>query len=376
MRHALYRGSDVRFGAFSLTIFQCPRHGVKSRLAPQQQRNGRIHFGLKADMKTVSVVLTLLLLAVGRGGSQETVSPSGDATIRVILLGTAGGPTFDPQRLGISTLVEAGSERLLFDAGRSLTTGMARMAINPADVTKVFLTHLHSDHIISLPELYLFPWASQGRKVALEVWGPTGTRAMFRHLQDAFAFDIHIRRDVDEKFPAEGIRVLATDIREGAVYESNGVKVTAFLVDHSPVTPAFGYRIDYRGRSVAISGDTKPSDNLVKFTSGVDLLVHDVARSKQDPALIGPPDELLPNSRQTRGQAKIIAEHHTDGTEAGKVFQRVKPKLAVFSHFGAPNPAILTLVRQNYAGPVEFGADLMTIEVGNTVKVRRFTASE
>jgi ribonuclease Z len=248
------------------------------------------------------------------------------------------------------------------------------MAINPADVTKVFLTHLHSDHIISLPELYLFPWASQGRKVPLEVRGPTGTRAMFRHLQDAFAFDIHIRRDVDEKFPADGIRVLATDIHEGAVYESNGVKVTAFLVDHSPVTPAFGYRIDYRGRSVAISGDTKPSDNLVKFTSGVDLLIHEVGRSKQDPALIGPPDELLPNSRQTRGLAKIIAEHHTDGTEAGKVFQRVKPKLAVFSH-STPNPATLTLVRQNYAGPVEFGEDLMTIEVGNNVNMRRFTAS-
>lgn len=292
--------------------------------------------------------------------------------MRVILLGTAAGPTFDAQRLGISTLVEAGSERLLFDAGRSLTTGMARMAINPSDVTKVFLTHLHSDHIISLPELYLFPWASQGRNVPLQVWGPNGTRRMFAHLQEAFAFDIRIRRDVDEKFSPDGIRVIATDIREGSVYESNGIRVTAFLVDHSPVTPAFGYRIDYQGRSIAISGDTKPSDNLVKFASGVDLLIHEVARPKQDPAFIGPPDELLPNSRQTRGRAKIIAEHHTDGVEAGRVFQRVKPKLALFSHFNVDPSATLRLVRQNYEGPVEFGEDLMTIDVGSAVSIRRF----
>jgi ribonuclease Z len=287
------------------------------------------------------------------------------------LLGTAAGPTTSPQRLGISTLVIAGPEKLLFDCGRNLTTGMARLAIDPADVTKVFLTHLHSDHIVSLPELYLFPWA-QGRTVPLQVWGPTGTRSMAKHLQDAFSFDVHIRRDVDEKFPAEGIKVTATDIREGVVYEANGVKVTAFTVDHGPVKPAFGYRVDYRGRSVALSGDTKASDNLIKFSQGVDVLIHEVGRSKQDPAFIGPPDELLPNSRLTRGQTKTIAEHHTDGAEAGRVFERVKPRLVVFSHYNAPPAAVLSLVRQSYAGSVEFGEDLMTIDIGEAVSVHRF----
>jgi ribonuclease Z len=327
-------------------------------------------------MRQMFVLMSALLLTVAyaRGESQSPVS-LGDSSMRVILLGTAGGPTFNAQRLGISTLVEAGSERLLFDAGRGVTTGMARMAINPADLTKVFLTHLHSDHVISLPELYLYPWASQGRKVPLHVWGPEGTRAMFTHIQEAFAFDIRLRRDIDEKFPADGIRVVATDVREGIVYESNGVRVTAFLVDHSPVTPAFGYRIDYRGRSVAISGDTKPSENLVKFASGVDLLIHSVGPAKDDPALLGPPDELLPNSRLTRGLAKTIAEHHTDGTEAGRVFQRVKPKLAMFSHFNVNPTATLPLVRRKYDGPVEFGEDLMTIDVGNAVNVSRFGAS-
>ncbi|MCR4374080.1 MAG: MBL fold metallo-hydrolase [Acidobacteria bacterium] len=165
--------------------------------------------------------------------------------------------------------------------------------------------------------------------------------------------------------------MLATDIREGVVYESNGVKVTAFLVDHGPVKPAFGYRVDFRGHSVAISGDTRPSENLVKFASGVDLLIHEVGRFKDDPALSGPPDELLPNSRQTRRQAKTIAEHHTDGVEVGRVLDRVKPKLAVFSHYSADPQATLPLVRRNYAGRVEFGEDSMTIEIGSQVEVRR-----
>jgi ribonuclease Z len=92
------------------------------------------------------------------------------------------------------------------------------------------------------------------------VWGPDGTKSMMEHLQKAFAFDIHIRRDVDEKFSADGIKVVASDIREGVVYRANGVTVTAFLVDHAPVAPAFGYRVDYQGRSVVLSGDTRASN--------------------------------------------------------------------------------------------------------------------
>jgi ribonuclease Z len=327
-------------------------------------------------MKATAIFLSAVVLAVPAQVQGQGLQPSGgEQNMRVVLLGTQGGPTFNPQRLGISTLVLAGSERLVFDAGRGLTTGMARVSINPADVTKVFLTHLHSDHVISLPELLISPWAFQGRQVPLQVWGPRGTRAMMQKFQEALAFDIHVRRDVDEKFPAEGVRVVATDIREGVVFESNGAKVTAFLVDHGPVKPAFGYRVDFRGHSVAFSGDTMPSENLVKFASGVDLLIHEVGRLKDDPALSGPPDELLPNSRQTRRQAKTIAEHHTDGIEVGRVLDRVKPKLAVFSHYNVDPQATLPLVRRNYAGPVEFGEDSMTIEIGNQVEVRRLAPS-
>ena len=313
-------------------------------------------------MKTNSILFGFLALfsLSTRLSSQGVVTTNDDPNLKVVLLGTAGGPVSNARRMGISTLVLAGREKFLFDCGRGLTTAMATLEINPVDVTKVFLTHLHSDHVVALPELYLFPWA-QGRNTALQVWGPNGTRSMMKHLEDAFAFDIHIRRDVDEKFSAEGIKVSTTDIREGVVYEANGVKITAFLVDHGPVKPAFGYRVDYRGHSVVMSGDTKPSDNLVKFSQGVDVLIHELGRSKQDPNLVG--------------QARNIANHHTDGTEAGRLFQRVKPKLAVFSHYNVIPVPTLALVRESYAGPVEFAEDLMTIEIGDTITVHRFARS-
>jgi ribonuclease Z len=326
-------------------------------------------------MKSMFALVALLLLMRPpmTVHTQELIATTNDSTMKVVLLGTRSGPAVDAQRLGISTLVLAGPEKLLFDCGRAMTTGMARLAINPADVTKVFLTHLHSDHIVSLPELVLFPWASQGRAAPVQVWGPDGTRSMVKHLLEAFSFDIHIRRDVDEKFSPEGIKVIANDIREGVVHEANGVKVTAFSVDHGPVKPAFGYRIDYQGHSVVISGDTKPSDSLVKFSQHVDVLIHELGQSKQDPRLTGPPDELIPNLRITRRQARTIVDHHTDAAEAGQVFERVQPKLAVFSHFQSIVPAdALRLVRQSYAGRVEFGEDLMTIDIGSVVNTRRF----
>lgn len=323
-------------------------------------------------MKVASTCLSAMLALSAVTHGQSAQSAGNAQNMSVVLLGTMGGPTFSAQRLGIGTLVFAGSERLLFDAGRGVTTGMQRVAVNPADVTKIFLTHLHSDHVISLPELLISPWASEGRQVPLTVWGPSGTRLMMQKFQEALSVDIHVRRDVDERFPAEGVRVVATDIREGFAYESNGVKVTAFLVDHGPVKPAFGYRVDFRGHSVVISGDTKPSENLVKFSSGVDVLIHELGRFKGDPMLSGPPDEPLPNSRQTRGRARTIAEHHTDGAEVGNVLARAKPKLAVFSHFNVAQAATMSLIRQNYAGPVEFGEDSMTIDVGSEVIVHRF----
>lgn len=262
------------------------------------------------------------------------------------------------QRYGPSILVEAGGEKLLFDCGRAAVVRLAEAGVRQQEIDKIFLTHLHSDHILSIPDMLLTGWTS-GRKTPLRVWGPSGTKEMMNNLLNAFAFDIHIRRDVDEKFTREGIAVAPTDIQEGAVYEHNDVRVTAFLVDHGPVKPAFGYRVDAGGHSVAISGDTRFSENLIKHATGVDVLVHEV----------GTPSETLMARGATQQQAESIVNHHTSAAETGTVFSRTKPRLAVFAHGGGA--AAIEGVRKNYSGRIESADDLTTILIGENIEVQR-----
>jgi ribonuclease Z len=311
----------------------------------------------------LSAVLILPTLICSSGAQTSSKqAKAADKTIEVILLGTGGGPPVRLNRSGISTLIEAGGERFLFDAGRGFMQRLVQAGISVDGVTKLFITHLHSDHVVDIPDLLLTPWsAPSARKVPLEVWGPEGTGDMMDHLQKAFAYDIHIRRDVDEKFSPEGIKVISHDISEGTVYEKNGVKITAFLVDHGPVKPSFGYRLDYQGHSVAISGDTRPNDNLVKFCTGVDVLIHEAIDAV---ALRKIAANLSPS------QFESILGHHTTPEQAGQIFSRVKPRLAVYSHI-SDSASLLELTKKTYPGRVEVGEDLMTIKIGDDIEVSR-----
>lgn len=269
--------------------------------------------------------------------------------LRVVLLGSGMGPRVNLQQYGASTLVEAGNVRLLVDCGRGATMRLTQAGVPIGSISRLFLTHLHSDHVLQIPDLLLTGWAGGGRTVPLEVWGPDGTRDMMDHIQQAFAFDIHMRRDVDDKRPGDGIRVVSHDIKEGVVFTDEGVKVTAFLVDHGLLTPAFGYRVDYRGRSLVLSGDTRPSETLIRFAQGVDVLVHEVVDPDTNPE---------------------GARRHTTPEQAGELFTRVKPRLAVYSH--APNTeSVIAHTRRTYAGPLQGAEDMLTIEIGEKIDIRQ-----
>lgn len=294
----------------------------------------------------------------GRGVVQPPPPPPG--VLRVVLLGTGVGPPVNLQQFGASTLIEAGSERLLFDCGRGATLRLAQVGVPIGSISRLFLTHLHSDHVVQIADLLLTGWGGGGRRVPLEVWGPDGTREMMDHLQQAFAFDIHVRRDVDEKFPADGIRVVSHDVRQGVVYENEGVKVTAFLVDHGPVAPAFGYRIDYGGHSVVLSGDTRQSENLIQFAKGADVLVHESVD----------PDAVRARAA-SREVADVIIAHHVTPEQAGEVFARVKPRLAVYSHAPA-TPGVIAQTRKTYSGALQAAEDMLTIDIGEKIETRHF----
>lgn len=275
---------------------------------------------------------------------------------RVTLLGT-GTPVPSPARAGYSTLVEAGGQKLVFDFGRNVSVRLWQLRIPLGSVDAHFLTHFHSDHLVGLPDLWLTGWlrppyGRRDRPMAL--YGPAGTRALADGLRQAFAADTAIRHK-DEGSALTGITIDAHDVAPGVVYEKDGVRVTAFENDHGDhIRPSYGYRIDYRGRSVVLSGDTRFSPAVVAQARNADVLVHCVT-------LI--PDALLAANPAYRA----IYDHLSSPEDAARVFQAAAPKLAVFSHIGLNGDAtvgqIVERVRKTYAGGLLVGEDLTRMEI-------------
>jgi len=278
--------------------------------------------------------------------------------LKVTLLGT-GNPRPLLDRFGPSILIEADEEVLLFDVGRGATQRLFQHGVALAGTREVFLTHLHSDHVVGLPDLWLTGWIFQ-RTQPLRVRGPPGTRDLVEHLTRAFAFDVHVRRDLDERLPPMGAEMVGEDIAPGIVHQGPAARVTAFEVDHGPVKPAYGYRIDSGGRSVVLSGDTRPSENLIRHSVGADLLIHEVAA-------------MTELHRRSSPIASQVLAHHTEPEAAGEVFARVAPRLAVFSHIvllgGLTAEDLVEKTRRTYGGPLVVGWDGMVIAVGDSVAV-------
>jgi ribonuclease Z len=292
---------------------------------------------------------------------------------RVTLLGT-GVPIPSPDRFGPSTLVEAGDQKFLIDAGRGATIRLFQLDIPIGRIDVQLLTHYHSDHVSCLPDVWLTGWLESHfgrRRTPYRVIGPTGAKRLIENLERAYADDIKIRI-ADEKLPLSGI---ATEVSEydcdGLVYESNGVKVIAFEVDHGDVIkPCYGYRIEYGGRVAVFSSDTRYNQNVIKYGKGADLLVHEVAMARP---------ELMKEAYIQR-----IIGHHTVPYDCGRVFAQTRPKLAACTHVvllaskEVPPPSlddVVAGVRQTYDGPLEIGEDLMSFEIGDTVTVRRLMPS-
>jgi ribonuclease Z len=288
---------------------------------------------------------------------------------RVTLLGT-GVPIPSPERFGPSTLVEAGDQKFLIDAGRGATIRLYQLKIPIGRIDVQLLTHYHSDHTSCLPDVWLTGWLESyfgARKSPYKVIGPVGAKRLMENLERAYADDIKIRV-ADEKLPLSGI---ATDVaefdRDGLVYEKNGVRVIAFEVDHGDVIkPCYGYRIEFGGRSAVFSSDTRYNENVIKYGKGADLLVHEVAMARP---------ELMQEAYIQR-----IIGHHTTPYECGRVFAQTRPKLAAFTHVvqlasaTVPPPTLEQLtaeVRQSYDGPLVIGEDLMSFQIGETVTVQR-----
>jgi ribonuclease BN (tRNA processing enzyme) len=273
-------------------------------------------------------------------------------TSQVVVLGT-GTPNADPERSGPAVAVVVNDRAYLFDAGPGLVrrasaaqrAGVA--ALRQPNLDVVFLTHLHSDHTLGLPDLMFSPWVLE-RTAPLRVFGPPGTFGMVASLLSAYKEDIRVRLDGGEPSNKTGWKSEARDIEPGFVYRDSNVTVTAFAVPHGAWTHAFGYRIQTRDRVIVISGDTGPSEEIVQQCNGCDVLVHEV-RSHEKLAT-RPPD-----------WQRYHSAFHTSTLELGRLAERAKPKLLVLYHqlyWGASDDDLLREVRSVYSGPVVSAKDL------------------
>ena len=322
----------------------------------------------------------------------QTTAPP---VIKVTLLGTsaplpvaaaynAGG------RVMAGLLVEAGGERMLFDCGQGVVQRLLQSGGTPQDVDnpnpnlgpnagvdKVFISHLHSDHIADLAALYSIGWLWRqtdpngigtlpDMTPPLRVWGPgaganqpIGISSMMSLFRLAFSTDFLQRGLLTPIYPLplEGVAVdnNVVELGPGVVYTSadGKVKVTAFLVDHRPVEPAYGFRIDYNGKSVVYSGDTKLSSNLISAAKGADVVIHEVY-AWPDFSPFGIPDTLY--------------NYHTTPEDAAKVFNQTGTKMAVYTHIAMPpNSTTQDLIDRTrsggYTGPLTVGSDLMVINI-------------
>ncbi|UWQ44035.1 MBL fold metallo-hydrolase (plasmid) [Leisingera aquaemixtae] len=283
-----------------------------------------------------------------------------EGAMRVTLLGT-GGPEFFPDRLGISTLVEANGQMLLFDVGRGTEQRLYESRINPKDITTIFLTHLHNDHYEGLPALWMTPWFLLGRDHGFELWGPEGSQEMVEGLRMMFAHDLEKR--VNQFNPEENLHIEVHPLSDGVVFDRDGVTVTAFPVEHKDGNPSYGFRIDHEGRSVVLSGDTTLNENVTTHGEGADVIVHNVIAFS----------ERLSAMPEMKG---VLAKLTTP-EQAAEVFSRTEPELAVYSHIvtkdlgveEGPNTIMERTRAAGYDGPLVMGEDRMTILIGETVEV-------
>ena len=269
------------------------------------------------------------------------------------MLGT-GTQNADPERSGPSVAIVVGGSTYLVDAGPGVVRRAALAqrtdsiaALRMPNLDRVFITHLHSDHTTGLPDLMLSPWVLD-RTRPLEVFGPPGTARMVRLLQDAYSEDIQLRLHGGEPSNKTGYVSVAHDAKAGVIYRDSNVTVSAFDVAHGKWEHAFGYKFVTHDRVIVVSGDTHPTDAIVRACDGCDVLVHEVYSAKQ--LATRPPD----------WQAYHRA-YHTSGVELGEIAARARPKLLVLYHqlyWGSDDDELLREVREHFSGAVVSGRDL------------------
>ena len=308
--------------------------------------------------KTWFLVLALIFLVNGLiptvlSNDQKVYSPS--EITRIAFLGT-GTPNPDPAHSGISVAIIVKDKPYLVDFGPGLIRNAAAMTpeyggkikgLTPPHLNRAFLTHLHADHTMGFPDLILTPWILD-RDEPLEVFGPEGLDAMTRHILEAYKEDIKIRLYGLEPANNQGWRVNVHEIKPGIVYKDDMVTVEAFRVEHGSFPEAYGYKFSTPDRTIAVSGDTRPSKNLIEKCRDVDILIHEVYSFEKF-------------KLRTEFWQSYHKQFHTSTIELAEIANQIKPGLLVLYHqlyWGATDADLINEISAIYKGKVVSAQDL------------------
>jgi ribonuclease BN (tRNA processing enzyme) len=281
------------------------------------------------------------------------------ARTRLILLGTGGGPRPRKASSASAQVIVIGGTAYVIDCGDGVARQLVLANVPLPTVRHIFLTHQHSDHNADYGNLIWLAWTA-GLRTRVDTWGPPPIARMTELFFELNAYDIKTRIADEGRIPLIPLVHAHELTRGGLVMQDEHLKVTAALVRHPPVVPAFGYRFDAADRSIVISGDTAPSDNLIALAQGADILVHD--------ALYAPGvDRLVAGVPNATTLKQSIMSHHTTAEDAGRVAQTAGVKTLVLSHFVPPEDPAITdemwteAARTHFRGTVIVGKDLMEI---------------
>ena len=294
---------------------------------------------LYAFQEPISLQIAKRITAQRMGGDPLKDLPDG---LHIAVCG-AGSPMPDDKRGGPCTLVIAGQQLFVFDTGNTSARNINKMGFNAGNIQGIFLTHFHSDHIDGLGELLLQRWVSNSNTQPVPVHGPEGVETVVNGFMQAYSLDrgYRVAHHGEAIVPSSGFGAKAVSFKTQAfettlVFDSQDTKIHAFSVAHAPIHPAVGYKIQYKDRSIVISGDTTPSVHVAKAAQGVDVLIHEAMSMELM--------KLLQEGAKTAKRDKLeqimkdITDYHTSPVQAAEIAQQAQVSYLLLNHIAPPLP--------------------------------------
>lgn len=330
----------------------------------------------------LTAILLLIIATAGCSKIQETVMErivkdrsnksllASDGNIRIVLCGT-GTPQANSSRGQACTLVAAGGELFLFDAGENAMRNIETSNVPLENISNTFITHWHSDHFSGLDGLISHTWVN-GRKKPFTVYGPTGVNNVVTGFNLAYSQDTNFRSKHFVPNPSLAFaKATQIELGEGQsfkrVYNNGGITIDAYKVDHRPVEPAFGYLLSYNGKKVFISGDTRVTDLYMDAIKNADMVVHEAINSHM---VHQAADAFLRTGHPKKaGHARKVIEYHSDTLELARLAQKAKVKNLVLTHL-IPSPSNFITrhlftrgMNDSFDGQIILAEDGMTLEI-------------